>query len=646
MEHIVNSIISYLNSSKSVGAFQVKGEWGSGKTYFFKEILPEKIKNDVDRIQVMISLFGMGSVKEIPFRLLNAYINKKSDLIESVSEDMNRGLDYLDMKYGADRKLFGINLHDEDELIYNIIPKEEVYLCFDDVERFVTRENVEEIMGTINNLVENMGYKVIVISNDHYQTKDNEAAVVKSLFKEKVIGRAVTFKPAIHEIYNNVVGEFGDEVFSAFMKRVDVSALFFPEKRSKDYRKDFENIRNMKFAISNFYDVFCHYRETIAESKIDKSLKYYLAFIIGVSIEYKKDILTDGDCHGIDIDTEVYSFGLDDDEMSADIQELFSDYEETKDEKERREKKETFDSIYRRRFYSVYAKNIGQRKVFHEELFKKITMGSIIDYEKLESNLEVKLFAHELTNTPGNEVVTQSLDATIFNYSDEDIKEKLQILLSSVEEGSLMKCAAYVNAFTFLDIYHTVIGKTHEELLDIFKLGIIKYLNTHDIDRMEGAALEMVAQDIPSQTKPFYAFLQEELHKMWKKKQTQGIEEMISAFKTDIYRFCGMFIENNSGVAVHYNCEAVLQNIPEDIVAKRMHSLTPKEVHELAVLVNQRYTMQDIYSFHLQKEGAFLAAMKRGIELIEGGDTVSKVETKVVLLSQVERALKNIESAS
>lgn len=56
--------------------------------------------------------------------------------------------------------------------------------------------------------------------------------------------------------------------------------------------------------------------------------------------------------------------------------------------------------------------------------------------------------------------------------------------------------------------------------------------------------------------------------------------------------------------------------------------------------------MQDIYSFHLQKEDAFLAAMKRGIELIEGDDTVSKVETKVVLLSQVERALKNIESAS
>ena len=179
MEHIVKNIVEYLKTQKSEGAFHVKGEWGSGKTYFFKEILPGKIKDDVDRIQVMISLFGLGSVKEIPFRLLNAYINKKSELTGSVSEEMNRGLDYLDMKYGVDRKLFGINLHDEDELIYNIIPKDKVYLCLDDVERFVTDNNVEEIMGTINNLVENMGYKVIVISNDHYQTKDQVAAVKK-----------------------------------------------------------------------------------------------------------------------------------------------------------------------------------------------------------------------------------------------------------------------------------------------------------------------------------------------------------------------------------------------------------------------------------------------------------------------------------
>ena len=176
--------------------------------------------------------------------------------------------------------------------------------------------------------------------------------------------------------------------------------------------------------------------------------------------------------------------------------------------------------------------------------------------------------------------------------------------------------------------------------------NFLKYLNPALPNRMEGAALEMVAQDIPAETKPFYIFLQEELHKMWEKKQTQEIEEMIDAFKSDIYRFCGMFIENNSGVSIHYKSKAVLQNIPQDIVAERMHTLTPKDVHELAILVNQRYTLQDVYAFHLQREDVFLVAMKRGIESIEGDDTVSKVEAKVVLLNQVEKALKNIESAS
>lgn len=136
MENIVNSIKAYFKSENPDGAFQIKGDWGCGKTFFVKEILPHKLV-DTNRIQVMISLFGIGDVKEIPYKLLNAYINKMKEIDKNAEEDMNRGLDYLDLKYGIDRKFLGINLHDEDELIYNIIPKDKVYLCLDDVERFI-----------------------------------------------------------------------------------------------------------------------------------------------------------------------------------------------------------------------------------------------------------------------------------------------------------------------------------------------------------------------------------------------------------------------------------------------------------------------------------------------------------------------------
>lgn len=645
MNHIVENIIAYLNSSNSEGAFHVKGEWGSGKTYFFKEILPVKIKDQVNRIQVMISLFGLESVNEIPYRLLNAYVKKKSELKSGIGKDMDRGLDYIDMKYGVDRKLFGLNLHDEDELIYNIIPKDKVYLCFDDVERFVTKENVAEILGTINNLVENLGYKVIVISNDHYRYNDEEAAFVKSQFKEKVIGSAMTFIPSVNDIYNNIVDKFRDEEFSAFMKRDDILALFLPQKRHKLYRTGFENIRNIKFAMSNFYGVFKHYKGSVSDGKTVKSLKYYLAFIIGVSIEFKKDILTDSDRHGIDIDTDVFNLSLDDDSFDKDVTELFDDMAKTPDEKEKLAKEEKFNDIYRKRFYRVYAKDVNQTSVFHEELYNNITKGYPIDFARLEDNLKKKVYDNEQEENPGNVVVAQTLDWTIFNFSDEVIKNKMQTLLSTVEDGSLKLCAAYVNAFSFLDMYSSVIGKDHGELLEIFKKGFSKYISNHEIDRMEGVGMEMVAQSIPLQTKDFYDFLKEELHKKWETKQNQEIEEMITLFNTNVPKFCGLFTQSDSGVTSHYITEAVLQNVPEDVVEKRMHTLNPKDVHVLAILVSQRYILQDIYSFHLQKENGFLAAMKRGIESIEGDDTVSKVEAKNVLLLHIDKAIKNIERA-
>lgn len=646
MNHIVENIIAYLNSKNTEGAFHVKGEWGSGKTYFFKEILPEKIKGNVDRIQVMISLFGLESVKEIPFKLLNAYVNKKSELKSGIGKDMDRGLDYLDMKYGVDRKLFGLNLHDEDELIYNIIPKDKVYLCFDDVERFVSKANVSEILGTINNLVENLGYKVIVISNDNYHYNDEETAFIKSQFKEKVIGNAMTFIPSVKDIYSSVVDKFGDEEFSSFMKRDDVIAMFLPQKRHKLFRKGFENIRNIKFAMSIFYGVFDHYRDSVSDSKTVRSLKYYIAFIIGVSIEYKKDILADSDCHGIDVDTDVFNLSLDDDDsLDKDVAEMFDEMGNTPDEKEKLAKEENFNNIYRKRFYRVYAKDVNQTSVYHEELYNNITKGYPIDFVKLEDNLKKKVYDNEQAENPGNVVVSQTLDGTIFNFSDEVIKNKMQTLLSTVEEGSLKLCAAYVNAFSFLDMYSSVIGKNHDELIEIFKKGFSKYISNHEIDRMEGIGMEVVAQSIPLQTRDFYDFLKVELHKKWETKQNQEIEEMIYLFNTDVTKFCGLFSQSNSGVTSHYITEAVLQNLPEDVVEKRMHTLNPKDVHVLAILVSQRYILQDIYSFHLQKENGFLAAMKRGIESIEGDDTVSKVEAKSVLLLHVDKAIKNLERA-
>ena len=179
---------------------------------------------------------------------------------------------------------------------------------------------------------------MIVILNENYHTNDNEVENVKSNFKEKVIGKSMTFVPNIREIFYSVVETYKDNSFSAFMKRDDISELFMPINRNKQIQRDFENIRTMKFAVSNFKDVFEHFEDALEKDQTDytfRSLKYYLAFIIGVSIEYKKGKITEEDCHDIDIDTEIFSLDyLNDNDISdQEVLNLFNDIENTEDEK-------------------------------------------------------------------------------------------------------------------------------------------------------------------------------------------------------------------------------------------------------------------------------------------------------------------------
>lgn len=641
MDNIVNSIVNYFTSDKREGAFQIKGEWGSGKTFFVKDILPHRM-GDCKRIQVMISLFGIGGVKNIPYRLLNAYINKKCELNMSVSEDMDRGLDYLDMKYGEERKLAGINLHDEDELIYNIIPKDEVYICLDDVERFLNKDNVEELMGYVNNLVENIGYKVIVISNDNYYANDSLLVTIKNHFTEKVIGKAVTFVSDTLEVLNSIVDTYNDDDFKTFMERDDIAYLFMPINRNKKYRKYFENVRNMKYAISHFKVVFDHYKDSHFDEDTIKKLKYYLAFIIGVTIEYKKGILTEDDCHGIDNDIELFSMDSIDDDgiLKGQLQDMLDDMVKTTEEKERIKRQNEYNDVYRRNFYQIYAKDVNQTNVFHEELYNSIIKGSAIDYEKLEMNIQKKVFDKMIIDNPGNVIVSQTLDGKIFDDTDEKIKEKLLVLLDCVKHGGLLTCAAYINAFSFLDMYRTVIEISHGELLEIFMGGFSTYISSHEIDNMERTSMDIVSEQIPHGTNEFYEFLQNELRNKWDVQYQQGLENMIARFNEDIPAFCKLFEDNEIPGSSRYKTEAVLQNIPEYMVEEKMHSLSPKDVHELAKLIVQRFRPEDIYAFNLAKEKQFLLSMKKGIEAIDGENKVSKVEAKRVLLVQIDKALQ------
>ena len=52
-------------------------------------------------------------------------------------------------------------------------------ICFDDLERVLDSIDTNEVLGTINQLVENLQYKVIVVANEDFirQSSNNELLI-------------------------------------------------------------------------------------------------------------------------------------------------------------------------------------------------------------------------------------------------------------------------------------------------------------------------------------------------------------------------------------------------------------------------------------------------------------------------------------
>ncbi len=80
MNPIEESIVSYLQLPSS-GALLITGDWGCGKTYYLKNKLFTSnfnvaYKKDKSYVPIIVSLFGISNLKEIPERVLSAYLDK------------------------------------------------------------------------------------------------------------------------------------------------------------------------------------------------------------------------------------------------------------------------------------------------------------------------------------------------------------------------------------------------------------------------------------------------------------------------------------------------------------------------------------------------------------------------------------------
>jgi len=173
----------------------IKGEWGIGKTYFWREFISKFEKENKGIKTAYISLFEAESLKEIKRDIIVQLFSKKIPLIEKVVKFLKIDLSFkFPLKFSAS----------PEGLLYLLPHDLKAILCFDEFERLnLNKIDLETLLGLISFFKENNSCKVIMIINEEeFVNKLNTFKELYNKYKEKIVDYEFLFKPSFEDNFS------------------------------------------------------------------------------------------------------------------------------------------------------------------------------------------------------------------------------------------------------------------------------------------------------------------------------------------------------------------------------------------------------------------------------------------------------------
>lgn len=287
-QHITEFLEYYLALENSPEyAVMLQGTWGSGKTWYIKDF----ISNHKDIKFLRISLYGITSYKEIEnilFELLHPILSSKAAKITGkilsgvlkttlkIDLDGNKGSSDLSTTVSIPEFV-----KDFDKQAENAV------LIFDDLERCSIK--TVDILGYINQYVENYGLKVILLANEEElrkkddQNKDAETTAYKSI-KEKLIGKTFNIEADLQAALGVFIGQVRTQDLQKLLMRHK------PLLESTYITSGYHNLRHLKQSIMDF-DRFYDFLPDDLDKKPGLT-EHLIAMFFALSIEVKKGDIT------------------------------------------------------------------------------------------------------------------------------------------------------------------------------------------------------------------------------------------------------------------------------------------------------------------------------------------------------------------
>ena len=614
-----------------------------------------------------MGLFGIESVNEIPLRIADNYKRPESDKGERTEKGKKRSCLCNWRKEKAAAKAAQIVssiswlesfvdvkalVGNNSGLLYKLIPTEKTVIILDDIERVIDIIDVHILLGTINDLVEQRGYKVIVIANNSYmQQKSKE----KLVFKEKVIEKTLVYEPDVVSIFKELCGK--DDPITAFMtaqKAVEViDPSYSSDKEDKGLQVELHNIRILKFALAHFSKIYKVCDDFLKDENKDTADSFLLslwACTLGIAIEYKKDRLTYKDRLQFAQYVELSSIDFGFDVGAQNAERLFGETEDDKAQEKQKEEKQR--EYTNRRITYIFKKLVKVHNfpvIVSPQIFDFVTAGVSLDMDGLKSVWEGYKNQVQRNNISPAYALLQKLMHSQWDMSNEEMADAVMQLAQYVEDGEFCDNMAYVNSATYLQHFYPITSFSKEDMQKKIRCGIDKMYESIDTPNLlDKLNLDVVETEIPEESRWVVKYEREKMDKITKANLDADIKEVLRQFNEDLPTLANrLTIQYGDTKTPDFLSYPILSHIPMEDIDKKVNEIQPKEVRALYHILNGRFLQQVPYPQVYDAELPFLRNLEQALSQKNDNKTTSAdILIKYYLKDVIEKIVKSNDQNS
>ena len=665
---MLDGIRNYL-SMENTGALMVSGEWGCGKTYHIEKVVMPALQEEGWN-PTKVSLFGIESVNEIPLRIADNYKWSDSDKGDRTEKEKSswsslgkekagkavvKGAQLISSFSWLESFVDVKTLVDKNSgLLYKLIPTEKTVIILDDIGRVIDTIDVHILLGTINDLVEQRGYKVVVIANNSYmQQKSKE----KLVFKEKVIEKTLVYEPDVVSIFKELCKKDYSSSFTEFMTAQKALEVIDPsyssDKEDKGLQVELHNIRILKFALAHFSKIYKVCDDFLKDENKDTADSFLLslwACTLGIAIEYKKDRLTYKDrlqfAQYVELSSIDFGFGV----GAQNAERLF---DETKDDEAQEKQKEEKQRKYiNSRVTYIFKKLVKAHNlpvIVAPQVFDFVTAGVSLDMDGLKSVWEGYKNQVQRNNISPAYALLQKLMHSQWDMSNEEMADAVMQLAQYVEDGEFCDNMAYLNSATYLQHFYPITSFSKEDMQKKIRCGIDKMYESIDTPNLlDKLNLDVVETEIPEESRWVVKYEREKMDKITKSNLDADIKEVLRQFNEDLPTLANrLTIQYGDTKTPDFLSYPILSHIPMEDIVKKVNEIQPKEVRALYQILNERFLQQVPYPQVYDAELPFLRNLEQALSQKNDNKTTSAdILIKYYLKDVIEKIVKSNDQNS